>query len=144
MDPSVELEATFRWSGRSPAQARHFVINTLAAWGYADRIDDAALIASELATNAVLHARSKFTVTLSRWPEGRIRVAVRDASAVRPRPRRAGPLDGSGRGLALVEALASSWGADIVPDGKVVWGELRPMRSTPGAPRRAGRALTAS
>jgi hypothetical protein len=138
-DPALEVKVRFRWSGRGPAQARHFVTDTLAAWGRADLIDDAALIVSELATNAVLHARTDFTVTLSRLPEGTIRLAVRDASMARPRPRRAGPLDGSGRGLGLVAAFATGWGAEFLPDGKVVWAEL----TRPRFRRGRGAALTA-
>jgi hypothetical protein len=128
-----ELESTFQWSGRSPGQARHFVVDTLATWGYRALFDDAALIATELATNAILHARSEFTVVVSRRPGGTIRIAVRDTSLARPRPRRAGPFETSGRGLRLVEALAADWGADLLPDGKVIWADLG-----------AGAALTAS
>ena len=126
----LELESTFRWSGRSPTQARHFVIDTLAAWECGAPLDDAALIATELATNAVLHAGTGFTVVVSRRPGGTIRIAVRDASMVRPRPRRAGPLESSGRGLRLVEALATDWGADFLPDGKVIWAELRAVTAS--------------
>jgi MEDS: MEthanogen/methylotroph, DcmR Sensory domain len=122
--PSEERTATFRWSSLGPAEARRFVRETLADWGRADLSDDAALIATELATNAVLHARSDFTVTLSAGLEGSMRIAVADASLIRPRPRQARPLDGSGRGLGLIEALATSWGADLLPDGKVVWAQL--------------------
>ena len=120
-----ELEAAFGWSGRSPGQARHFVIDTLATWGCWALLDDAALVVTELATNAVLHARTEFTVVVSRRPEGTIRIAVRDASLLRPRPRRANLLEGSGRGLRLVEALATRWGTDFLPDGKVLWADLR-------------------
>ena len=120
-----ELEATFGWSGLSPGQARRFVTGTLTAWGCGHLVADAALVATELATNAILHARTGFTIVLTRRPEGTIRIAVRDASRVRPRPRRAGPSDGSGRGLRLVETLAAAWGADHRPDGKVVWADLR-------------------
>jgi anti-sigma regulatory factor (Ser/Thr protein kinase) len=124
-DPSMELQATFGWSDRSPGQARRFVTDCLVAWGRRDLIDDAALIATELATNAVLHARTGFTLVITRQPEGTIRIAVRDNSLMPPRPRRAGPLDRSGRGLSLVEALASAWGTDPLADGKVVWADLR-------------------
>jgi hypothetical protein len=119
-----ELEARFPWGGRSPSQARHFVVDTLAAWGYRARLDDAALITTEMATNAVLHAQTGFSVVVSRRAEGTIRIAVRDASLVRPRPRRAGPLETSGRGLRLVSSLAVRWGSVHVPEGKEIWAEL--------------------
>ncbi|MGH9008944.1 MAG: MEDS domain-containing protein [Acidimicrobiia bacterium] len=135
------VEATFRWSGRSPGQARRFVTGTLAAWGCGDLVDDAALIVTELATNAILHARTGFTVVLTRRPEGTIRVAVRDTSQIRPQPRRAGPLEGSGRGLGLVEALSTAWGPELLSDGKVVWAELRSASSDEPLPGDA--ALTA-
>lgn len=139
-DPSVELEATFTWSGRSPARARRFVTDCLRAWACGDVVDDAALIATELATNAILHTRGGFAVVLTRRPEGTIRIAVRDASLGRPRPRRAGPLEGSGRGLGIVDALATAWGVEPLSDGKVVWAELRRAashRPPPGVALRA-------
>jgi hypothetical protein len=42
-----------------------------------------------------------------------------------PQPRRAKPLESSGRGLGLIEAIAVIWGVDVLPDGKVVWAQLR-------------------
>lgn len=127
LDPSPtmprELEAEFPWSGRSPGQARHFVVDTLAAWGCWALLDDAALITTELATNAVLHAQTGLSVVVSRR-EGTIRIAVRDSSLVRPQPRQASPLETSGRGLRLVAALAARWGSGLVPDGKEIWAEL--------------------
>ena len=122
--PPLELEATFEWDGRGPRAARHFVIETLIAWGYPHLVDNAAVVTSELATNAVLHARTDFTVTICRRPDGTIRVAVRDSSLSPPQPRQARPFDGSGRGLRLVEAMAAGWGADLLPAGKVVWAQL--------------------
>jgi hypothetical protein len=124
-EPGLELACTFPWSGRGPTDARRFVTDTLFAWGRADLIDDAAVITTELAANAVLHARTDFTVTIARRPDGTIRVAVRDASILPPRRRQPGPYDGSGRGLGLVEAIAAGWGSDILADGKVVWAQLR-------------------
>ncbi|MEW6474977.1 MAG: MEDS domain-containing protein [Actinomycetota bacterium] len=123
-DSALELACTFPWTGRGPTDARRFVTDTLAAWGRADLIEDAAVITTELAANAVLHARTDFTITISRRPDGAIRVAVRDASILPPRRRDARPFEGSGRGLELVEAIAAGWGADIQSDGKVVWAQL--------------------
>jgi len=123
--PPLELARTFAWSGMGPSDARRFVSDTLTAWGNSDLVDDAAVITTELATNAVLHARTGFTVTIARRPDGAIRVCVRDASLLPPRIGRPSPLDGSGRGLGLVAAIAVSWGTEALPDGKVVWAQLR-------------------
>ena len=129
----LEVEVMFRSSRLSPGLARRFVTETLAAWGCPDLLEDAALIVTELATNAVLHAGSDFTVVLSRRPEGAIRIAVRDSSLLEPRiwPRRLEPLAGGGRGLGLVEAFACGWGSDLHSDGKVVWAELERTRPKP-------------
>jgi hypothetical protein len=123
-EPPFELACTFPWSGRGPSDARRFVSDTLATWGFDHLIDDAAVVTTELATNAVLHARTDFTVSVSRRPDGTIRVSVRDASLVPPRRRQPAVLDGSGRGLGLVAAIAAGWGTDALPDGKVVWAQL--------------------
>jgi len=86
--------------------------------------DDAVALVSELATNAVIHARTPFTITVSRDGDT-IRVGVHDRSAVSPR-RRAYGLDATtGRGLRLVATIASNWGIDAEPGGKVVWFEVR-------------------
>jgi hypothetical protein len=122
--PPLELEATFEWDGRGPRAARHFVTDTLIAWGCGHLVDNAAVITTELATNAVLHARTDFTVTITRRPDGTIRVAVRDSSLSPPQQRQARPFDGDGRGLRLVDAMAVGWGADLLPTGKVVWAQL--------------------
>ena len=53
-----------------------------------------------------------------------VRVEVADGSAALPRPREATAVDEGGRGLALVEALSSSWGAELGEGGKTVWFEL--------------------
>ena len=119
------LARAFPWSGLGPTDARRFVTDTLNAWGFAALVDDAAVITTELATNAVLHARTGFTVTIARCPDGAIRLSVRDASLLPPQLRHPSVLDGSGRGLGLVAAMASGWGTDVLADGKVVWAQLR-------------------
>ncbi len=123
-DTGREMARAFRWSGSGPADARRFVTESLTAWGLGDLADDAAIVITELATNAVLHARSDFTVTVTRRGEAGARVAVRDASTLPPIPRRPAPLDGSGRGLGMIEAIAVLWGVDLLPGGKVVWADL--------------------
>ncbi len=92
--------------------------------GAAERIDDAKLVVSELATNAVVHARSPFTVTV-RVSQADVLIAVSDQSAQMPvRPDGSGH-DDSGRGLALVTAVAEQWMVDQIPAGKRVWVQLR-------------------
>lgn len=78
------------------------------------------LLLSELVTNAVLHAQSAPDVAISLSRE-RVHVEVRDQDADVVRPRRASDDEESGRGLALVDALALAWGETHLPDGKVVW-----------------------
>jgi hypothetical protein len=107
----------------SPTAARHFVVETLTRWGCEERVADAALVVTELATNAVVHARSDFVVTLSLRP-GAVRISVRDGSVDVPVRRDLTVVEMSGRGVALVAALASRWGTDLHGDGKVVWAEL--------------------
>ena len=104
--------------------ARRFAIAHVHAWGAMPATGRVALLVSELATNAVLHARSDFTVTLS-TARGRIRVAVADEEPSGPGPSPAAAEALHCRGLAIVERVTSRWGWDDVPgDGKVVWGEL--------------------
>ena len=85
--------------------------------------DDAASLVSELATNAVIHARTPFTLVVSRI-EDAVRVSVHDGSAVLPRRRAYGLDAATGRGLRLMSTMSSDWGIDAEAGGKVVWFEL--------------------
>jgi anti-sigma regulatory factor (Ser/Thr protein kinase) len=115
---------------QSAASARKFVDETLRRWDYGDLFDVVALLASELVTNAILHARSEVELSVRLTPTA-IRVEVADHSIQHPVPREAAPEDTSGRGLALVETLASAWGVDERTGGKSVWFEVpRPDRTT--------------
>ncbi|WP_324618077.1 ATP-binding protein [Streptomyces sp. RTd22] len=97
----------------------------LAAWRLEELAEVAALIVSELVTNAVKHARSNsIRLTITRPEAVRVRIGVVDKSKKRPVPRKSSAEDEGGRGLALVEALAEDWGTDPLPWGKRVWAEL--------------------
>ena len=102
--------------------ARHFVTDALKRWGCPT--GDTALLVSELATNAVLHARSEFTVSVDA-ERGRVRVEVSDRNSRLPQMAVV-PSDAySGRGLMLVQALASAWGVEsFTDDGKTIWFEV--------------------
>jgi anti-sigma regulatory factor (Ser/Thr protein kinase) len=125
-------------------QARRFVRRVLAAGVFAagGPVSDAALLTSELAANAVQHTASgrggHFAVVIWPYPPG-VRICVTDGGSVGgpaaalPAPGRLadpgllagpGPLADSGRGLAIVAALASRWGQQAGPSGRTVWFEL--------------------
>jgi len=108
---------------RSVGQARRYCTSVLRGWGAdADLVDTCELLVGELATNAVLHARTPFTVGVSRLRG--IRVEVRDGDPSLPLARD-NPIDAiSGRGLQLVEALTRASGAEPSGGGKAVWFEL--------------------
>ena len=103
--------------------ARHFVESVLTAWGRPESAWTAALLVSELAANAALHARTEFSVRVVDQAE-RIRIEVRDSSPRIPRQRSYGVDATTGRGLQLVAQLAHDWGVTTEADGKVVWVEL--------------------
>jgi anti-sigma regulatory factor (Ser/Thr protein kinase) len=104
------------------AEVRHFVEDCAEAWGIDST--DVVLIASELATNAVLHGHSDFIVTMRRDRHVvRLEVSDRDSRVVTPLARSSEAT--SGRGLALVVALADEWGVQSRHDGKCVWTEIR-------------------
>jgi anti-sigma regulatory factor (Ser/Thr protein kinase) len=88
--------------------------------------DDAQLIVTELATNAVIHACSPFSVSV-RYDGSCIRISVHDWNPMLPVLRDAGPTARSGRGLHLVDLVAYDWGVEPSPDGKTIWAEL-PLR----------------
>jgi GAF domain-containing protein len=106
----------------STTQARHWVTESLRGLPV-ELSECAALLTSELVTNAVLHAGTPLSVTLHRL-SGRIRVDVADGSPVIPSLKEYGPDAATGRGLTLFNTLASDWGVHAVPGGKIVWFEL--------------------
>lgn len=107
----------------SVGQARRFVREALAQWGRDELVDTAVLLVSELVTNAVLHARSEVTVTVSPRAD-RVRVEVGDTGAGTPFLRRPSEAATTGRGLGLVQSCALAWGVQPQPLGKAVWFEL--------------------
>jgi anti-sigma regulatory factor (Ser/Thr protein kinase) len=107
----------------APSRARHFVAETLRAWRLDAMVPDAELLVSELVTNAVLHAHSAAVVSLDR-AGSQVRVSVSDDSSALPKLRDYGPAAVTGRGIMLVDRVASRWGVDLDGSGKSVWFEL--------------------
>jgi anti-sigma regulatory factor (Ser/Thr protein kinase) len=116
-----------RWSEAYPAEAiavrdaRSFVVGSPAAAGVDPA--DLAMAVSELATNAVLHARTPFEVSVERLEDG-IRVEVVDGNPTMPAARRAEASNVTGRGLLIVSSVSRAWGAEPSGGGKVVWFEM--------------------
>jgi anti-sigma regulatory factor (Ser/Thr protein kinase) len=106
--------------------ARDEVAAALRAEGWpVHAVDRARVVASELATNAVLHTGAGFEVALHL--DGGARIEVTDVEPDRL-PRHADRADErpGGMGLYLVEALATAWGVERREGGKVVWAVLEP------------------
>jgi serine phosphatase RsbU (regulator of sigma subunit)/anti-sigma regulatory factor (Ser/Thr protein kinase) len=102
-------------------QARAHVRAQLAAWNLDELIMTTELVASELVGNVVRHARGPITLRLLR---GRtLTCEVADASPAMPRIRRAADTDENGRGLQLISAVTSRWGARYTGSGKCIWTE---------------------
>jgi anti-sigma regulatory factor (Ser/Thr protein kinase) len=122
------------------AQARRFVRETLIGWGADDAIDDAVLLTSELATNAVIHAGTPFEV-VCRPAEASVQIEVvdGDSAGLLPIPGRGvGPYHVSGRGLLMPVLLAAEWGVTYAASSKTVWFRLgtRTIRCRCGRPLR--------
>jgi anti-sigma regulatory factor (Ser/Thr protein kinase) len=128
--PAHRLQARLPPQPTSVRAARELVTQACYGWHLA-QVQDARLVVSELAANAVEHARTDFVVTVS-TARDRLHLAVLDGATAFPRlnvppPAGAGAqLGGRGRGLNLVHATAAAWGAMPARGGKVVWATLPP------------------
>lgn len=118
----AQAELTLPGVPSSVTLARHFVQDELMNWGLANLIWTATLLVSELAANSTLHARTDFTVRVALTDT--LRIEVTDGSLRTPTQRQYGADAVTGRGLLLVEELASRWGIRELPQGKTVWVEL--------------------
>lgn len=107
----------------SVAAARHYVEKVLSDWGVDGASWTCTQLISELATNAVIHARTEFVIEVSRHADV-LRVCVQDASQVPPGLRRYAEDSTTGRGLRLVESMSSNWGVSKAPLGKTIWFEI--------------------
>jgi anti-sigma regulatory factor (Ser/Thr protein kinase) len=105
--------------------SRNFVVAALHQLEADHLVHDASVIVSELATNAVQHARSPFRVSVDE-SVGDVCISVHDVGEGHAVPPSTVIDDHAleGRGMAIVEALAHRWGCDTLSDGKVVWAQL--------------------
>lgn len=119
--PAISLGA----GPRSVQDARRWVVDTCRDIDRPDLVECAELAVSELVTNALLHGEAPISVRV-RGTREHPRVEVRDRSPERPVLPSTEDDDEDvlltfGRGLAIVGRCSDAWGAEIEPDGKVVW-----------------------
>jgi len=121
----------------SARAAREFTVATLRKWQLDALIDDAVIIVSELATNAIRHGAPAATGDAGGRPGGgrvelslclqasRLICVVIDQAGTPPALAVGGPEAESGHGLQIVSALAVAWGWTILGTGeKAVWATL--------------------
>ena len=105
--------------------ARHLVLDLLGAWRAPHDADDAALLVTELVANVADHVAGEASFTLELVvSEEWLRITVRDGSALQPVVRDFEIGAPRGRGMRLVEAIATRWGVEEHGEGKAVWFEL--------------------
>ncbi|WP_445256348.1 SpoIIE family protein phosphatase [Nocardioides aurantiacus] len=119
---------TVSFTAGSPAEvsdARAFTHRHLHSWGVGpDLADTAVLLVSEMVTNALVHAGGPARLELS-VASDRLRIAVTDVEPHEPALGAPDQDSTHGRGVLLVEALATAWGVAPSGSGKTVWAELR-------------------
>ncbi|MGW7816530.1 ATP-binding SpoIIE family protein phosphatase [Streptomyces puniciscabiei] len=106
-------------------RARAFASGVLTSWRFPPELHDlGVLAASELVANSLQHGTPPMRLRLRRT-DRRLIIEVTDGDDHLPRRRRAEPGDESGRGIAIVATIASSWGCRRTPGGgKAVWCEF--------------------
>jgi anti-sigma regulatory factor (Ser/Thr protein kinase) len=122
----TDKSARFRRGPEAPAEARVAVAEWLGGAASREVIDDVKLLVSELVTNAVRHPRNDGFIGLEvQLRDGRVRVEVTDPGDGFKKPRIGSPPPDAlgGRGLLIVDRIATAWG---VSPGKPtrVWFEL--------------------
>lgn len=122
----------------SPAQARRLTRARLNGWSVCeDTCDTAALVVSELVTNAIVHTASTHVVCELHDGDDLLRIAVRDEGCAPGQLHATGrqrPEDEHGRGLLLVDAVCHAWGAQEHGPGLLVWAELPRTADAPHDP----------
>ncbi len=115
---SSVIELRFDCDPTTPRNVRRRIVRE-----FGDAIDDGFLLClSEVVTNAILHAGTSIVVYAAQV-DGVVRVEVSDGSVLPPSRREVDPDSPTGRGLLLLDTLATAWGVDVRPDGKTVWFE---------------------
>jgi anti-anti-sigma factor len=107
----------------APRVGRELASRACADWGLAGSATPAEILASELVTNAVRHAGTVIDLRIT-LRDQQLRVSVHDRTGELARLQAPAESDDHGRGLLIVDSVATGWGNVPVPDGKVVWASL--------------------
>jgi hypothetical protein len=118
-------------------RCREVITAACERWGQTELIGPACIVVTELVNNVVAHAGTSMVVLIATRGDA-LSVAVRDRSMVTPSYAGApvSPTAAGGRGMLLIDAVASRWGSLPLADGKVVWALLSdgaaPTKAAPG------------
>lgn len=117
------------------AKARRFIAERCAEWGSRTSEEDAELVATELVTNALVHASARCEMRV-RLARDVLHIEVEDKGGGTPDVQAADDRAEHGRGLLIVSALCTAWGVDARPPaGKRVWAQLAATRPDASAER---------
>ena len=121
---AIEARSVFPATNETPAAVRRFVRDVVAQGTLECRVDDLDLLVSEVVTNAVLHGGgASVEVTVSDHGSA-VRVGVVDSNPDQPVVGNPDPQRPNGRGMLLVDRIATRWGTDVLPGKtKRVWFE---------------------
>lgn len=119
-DPQTRVRVALPDDATAPLVARRALRQLLRGWRLPGLVEPVALVVSELVTNALRHGGKPIRLTVRR-SRHKLSVGVFDSSPVAARRREARSSDESGRGMAIVETVASDTGTRPADPGKVVW-----------------------
>jgi anti-sigma regulatory factor (Ser/Thr protein kinase) len=119
----VRTTKTFPRDAKSSHDARLWATPFLLAAGMDGSSPDALVVLTELVTNAITHGTGQVTVNLERG-QHRVRIEVTDTGRGEPRVLGADPEASGGRGLLIVEKLATTWGFERDASAKTVWADV--------------------
>ena len=116
---SPEVSCYLAATETAPASARSFLAKALELWDL-DDVEAVDVLTSELVSNVVRHVGGQMLLRIM-WEPPTLRVEVEDEASDLPRLRWTGAMSDGGRGLRIIECLATQWGTRPSRTGKTVW-----------------------